>query len=247
MLILTLFSGPIFLAGTILFFYLSLNSLKTWKKAKEEIFIHLMLLFLAISVVLIMTYFGLFFITFPGQIDKSFLFYVGLFYDLFYLELSFLYLTLFSNSRKFFEKYIPILITIAFLLNFVAGYSQIEPYIEIAIIFHAIVIILGLFILYRAYTHFKISKKYSIDQNVVDILDYLSKIMLVLIIMFLVDGLGFLIMHYWVKFGFIFDEWLIIYLAILILVIIILFYSMVIMVRKKAKNVDLTQLINSLS
>ena len=247
MQVLQILSAPTFILSFLFFFYLFIKSLKAWREVKEEVFIHLAFLILAISLIIIVFYIGIFFITFPGLINKSALFYMGILYDLFYLELSFFYLTLFSNSKKFYEKYIPIVITIAFLLNFVAGYSQIEPYIEFAIFFHAIVIVLGLFLIYRTFNHFKISIFYSRDKNEIELLNFLSKIMIFILLTFIIDGLGFLAIHYWVKFGFMIDEWLIIYLNIVFIGILIFTYFVVMKIKAKTKNIDLLQFMNNLS
>lgn len=227
--------------------YTGYRVLRAWQKYREEVLVHVTFLTWAMALIIIV--FGGIVVTnpLPGQLNRQALFVMGVVYDLFYLELSFIYLTLFSNSRAFYEKYIPILLGSAIILNVIAGTTTDESYIQIGFFFHFFIISLGLFMIAKSVWRFRRSEAYITNEKEKLFIKHLEKFLAVLLLLLLFDGSGFLLWHLFVDAGHIFTEveWLVYSTAGLVLSLLFLWLAMD--VGKKFEGCDLTLIMNNLS
>ncbi|MFW9997483.1 MAG: hypothetical protein ACFFD4_35915, partial [Candidatus Odinarchaeota archaeon] len=182
----------------------------------------------------------------PFTMNLSDLFFLGIFYDLFYLELSFIYLTLFPNTRRIVDKYLPFVIAGAMIMNAVAGTARAEIYHLTGTALHIIVISIGLYLIFQAYLNLKINENYfkGKERNWIA---YIEKAILFAFVTFLVDGIGFLAWHYLATNNMVINEFAILFFTAMTVIFTTAGYLIMNKAGKKASGCDLLLILNTIS
>ncbi|MHA2364899.1 MAG: hypothetical protein ACXAC7_13165 [Candidatus Hodarchaeales archaeon] len=236
----------VFITG-FFYFLLAWRILNVRRNVKEDFIFHLVFLSIVFGFIAFGFIIVLIVVNPNDPIDLSSLFILGIFYDLFYLELSFFYLSLFPNSSRFFEKYLPFFIGGVTFLNAIIGTSNVDYYFIIGWIFHVIVIGTGLFLLFETYRNLKKGKQFIQKKEEIVLISYLEKIVLLIIIVLIFDGLGFLFWHFLAVNNHVISdvEWA--FYSIIFLLITIGIFQLVMSIGDKTKNCDISFILNNVS
>ncbi|MFW9906453.1 MAG: hypothetical protein ACFFFH_19215 [Candidatus Thorarchaeota archaeon] len=241
--LLSIISFSLLMIGSIFVFLIAYDLLKTWLKVREEALLHLTL-FTTYSGLILFIYNILFLLEVPSVITHNQLAVLGSFYNLFYLELAFFYLTLFSNRRNLLEKYFIVIISIAFITNIILAILGFQELILIVFIFQAITIVLGLYFIIQLYLRIKSSKKYCKSSETIEFIELVEKRSLLAVLVLLIDGTQYLSM--WLI-DFYISELYYFIGSIVGLGLFIIIYYLVIQLKTKAKSCEITEIINILS
>lgn len=183
------------LLSSLVFFLQGYKAFKMWRNIRDELLLHFSIYFTAFSILIIvfMVYMGPQF--FNVQINSNLaVVSMGLFYDLFYLELSIIYLTIFTNSRTIFESYAPFVIGVSTVVNIFTGVStSFKDRILFIIFFHGLIIIIGISLLILGIKHLKKSREFIKEPEETVFNEYLIKMFSYLPGILIFDALGFLI------------------------------------------------------
>lgn len=243
----TVVSAIMLLISASVMFWISWKVLHFWHKSiREEALVHFALMFLYFATILAILAVSLVtIIPFPIIVSyKDTTAIVGVLYDIFYLELSFFYLALFSNSRRFIEKYIPLFVGGAIGLALAILLTQSESLFILAFLLHVIVIIAGLSLLVQMYFRFQANEKYFTRQEDLEFLQMTKKITILTFLILIPDGLGFL---GWLYFSIVITEHLLLVIGLTCLVLGLLSYFLAKILARKAEGCDFTNFFNVLS
>ncbi|MFX1511420.1 MAG: hypothetical protein ACFFCQ_02430 [Promethearchaeota archaeon] len=242
MSLLSSMSFIISLFGSVFIFLIAYKLFNYWLKVREESLIHLALLsaylgllLLTINVVLILNI--------PFTPKTSQLSLLGIFYSIFYLELSFFYLTLFSNRRNLLEKYFLVIISTAIITSAILAVLDIEELIHVNFILQTLNIILGLYFVFQLYLRLKSSKQFFTGEalSFIELAEIYSLFAWIFLIF---DGIGFLGM--WII-SIELSELFYFFIAVFIIVLSLGMAYMADQLRIKSKNCEITEIINILS
>ena len=239
-------SSTLALIGSVIAIWLGWRVLRFWRHMREEALLHFSFMFfyvgaLILGIVVLAT--SVFLISPRHILYSDFVFTFGVFYDFFYLEFSFFYLALFSNSRRFIEKYIPLLIGGALTLNLVIPIVQSGNLNVLTLGLHGIAIIAGLSLILQFYFRLKSNEAYF-PHEAQEFIQLIKKIILGLFLICLPDGLGFLLLSVVsleVTEGFYF------LFTMLIFISSIAVYYLFNLLARKGEKVDFTHFFNTLS
>ncbi len=229
--------------GSIFVFLIAFDLFKTWLKVREEALMHLTL-FTIYSGLILLIYNIIFLLEVPFVVTHNQLAFLGSFYNLFYLELAFFYLTLFSNHRNLLEKYFIVIISTALITTIILVILGFQELIAIVFTFQAITIALGLYFIIKLYLRIKSSKQYCKSSETFKFIEFVEKRSLLAVLVLLIDGSQYLSMwliNYYISELYYFIA------SIVGLVFFIIIYYLVIQLRTKAKGCEITEIINLLS
>ncbi|MHA1168005.1 MAG: hypothetical protein ACTSRU_09300 [Candidatus Hodarchaeales archaeon] len=220
------------------------RALKYWREVREELFFHFMMTFFAISV-LFLAFFSV--LCLSITLDIRILFIIGIFYDLFYLEISFIYLSLFPNTRRIIEKYIPFVIAGALLMNIIASSANDEYYNRAGTALHVVVVSIGLFLLIRTVIKLRNSEKYFRKPEEISFIKFSEKILIFTIFSFILDGAGFFAWYYFVEADTVVTDLHYAVFGIGTVFFAVAIYYTLILARRKSKGCDLLSMLNTIS
>ncbi|MFX0086584.1 MAG: hypothetical protein ACFFAU_13015 [Candidatus Hodarchaeota archaeon] len=243
MSLLSIISFCILMIGSIFVFLIAFDLLKTWLKIREEALMHLTL-FTTYSGLILLIYNILFLSEVPFVVTHNQLAVLGSFYNLFYLELAFFYLTLFSNRRNLLEKYFIVIISTALITNIILAILGFQELILIVFTFQAITIALGLYFIIQLYLRIKSSKLFCKSSETLEFIELVEKRSLLAVLILLIDGLQFMSM--WLIDFYVSEAYYFIASLFGLLLFIIIYY-LVIQLKTKAKDCEITEIINLLS
>ena len=237
------------IVSSAIFLFIGIKTLQNWKKTKEEIFIHFSLFSYAILTVIIIfsiyVYLGIVNIDIQPLII---IFITGFLYDLCYLEISIIYLSIFTNSRYYFEIYFPYIIGIAAVVNLYSEFSiTIQISFYLSAFFHMLAFSSGTLLIIIAIFHLKKSRSYLTKQEDTQFLDYIIKILIAVPFVLFSDAMGFLLYLEIIYNSFKLNELFlfILFSSIAIVSVVILFVAM--NIASRAKKIDLTAFLNTIS
>ncbi len=240
-------SIPLVLFASFILFLLAYQTLATWKKYREEILLHLSLIFIFFASAII----GLMLIYILSgtsiEILEQNLFLIGFIYDLFYLEVSLFYISLFPNSHHFLEKYFPFIIGLMAVSNLF--YSLLNPldYFFVTLGAHFIVFLLGWVLIFQTYRKLKKSINYIQIQQEKDLIKFLEKTLLVVFLAFICDGIGFILWQVQILNLNKIMESDIIFMSSVFFLVVIIGYFIIRKIEKKARGIDFIALLNTIS
>jgi len=243
MSLLSIISFSFLMIGSIFVFSIAFDLLKTWLKVREEALMHLTL-FITYSGLILFIYNIIFVLEVPFTLTHNQLAFLGSFYNLFYLELAFFYLTLFSNHRNLLEKYFIVIISTALISNIILAILSLQELIQIVFAFQAITIILGLYFIIQLSLRIKSSKQFCKSPKILEFIEFVEKRSLLAVLILLIDGLQFLSM--WLIDFYISEPYYLIASLIGLLFFIIIYY-IANQLKTKAKDCEITEIINLLS
>ncbi|MFX0016734.1 MAG: hypothetical protein ACFFB2_18890 [Promethearchaeota archaeon] len=243
MSLLSIISFSFLMIGSIFVFLIAYDLLKTWLKVREEALMHLTL-FTTYSGLLLLIYDIIFVLEVPFIFTHNQLAFLGSFYNLFYLELAFFYLTLFSNRRNLLEKYFIVIISTALISNIILAVLDFQELILIVFTFQAITISIGQYFVIQLYLRIKSSKQFCKSPETFEFIELVEKRSLLAVFILLIDGLQFLSM--WLIDFYVSELYYFIASFIGLLFFIIIYY-IVIQLKTKAKDCEITEIINLLS
>ena len=248
-MILTLIVILEILLSSIVFFIQGFKAFKTWRTIRDELLLHLTIYFSALALLIIL--FAVYFApqSFNLQIDTNVaVISMGLFYDLFYLELSIIYLTIFTNSRTIFESYAPFIIGVSTVVNIFTGVStSFKDRLFLIIFFHGIIIIIGISLLVLGVRHLKRSKEYIKAEEEVILNDYLIKMFSFLPIVLLFDAVGFLVFESYPSYVQNLNEILFLIMGTILIIISILVLFVSKSISEKVSKINLSNYLNTIS
>ena len=232
-----------------IFFFIAMKTLQSWQKTREEILIHFSLFSYAILAVIIIfsiyVYLGIANINIQPSII---IFIIGFLYDLSYLLISIIYLSTFTNSRYYFEIYIPYIIGISAVINLYSEFSiSFSSSFFLSIFFHMLAFSCGTLLIVFGVFHLKKSRFYFTKQEDVQFLEYIENILIMVPFVLFSDALGFVFYLDEAYNSFKLDELFLFMLfsTIAILSILILYVGM--QIASKVKKIDLTAFLNTIS
>ena len=235
--------------SSLIFFLQGYKAFKMWRAIRDELLLHLTIYFIALSILIIvfMVYMGP--QLFNVQIDTNLaVVSMGLFYDLFYLELSIIYLTIFTNSRTIFESYAPFIIGVSTVVNIYTGISTtFNNRIYFIIFFHGLIIIIGISLLVLGVKHLKRSREYIKLNDEIIFNDYLIKIFSMLPILLIFDALGFLIFESFPSYIQNLNELPFLFMGTILTIISILLMVISKTISEKISKISLSNYLNTIS
>ena len=235
--------------SSLIFFLQGYKAFKMWRAIRDELLLHLTIYFIALSILIIvfMVYMGP--QLFNVQIDTNLaVVSMGLFYDLFYLELSIIYLTIFTNSRTIFESYAPFIIGVSTVVNIFTGVStSFKDRFFLIIIFHGLIIIIGISLLILGIKHLKKSREFIKKNDETVFNEYLIKMFSFLPITLLFDALGFLIFELFPSYIQHSSELLFLLMGTILVIISILVLLIFKAISEKVSKINLSHYLNSIS
>ncbi|MFX0066267.1 MAG: hypothetical protein ACFFC7_29235 [Candidatus Hermodarchaeota archaeon] len=245
-MVLLIISIIIFLAASIIVFRIGWRLLRVWRILREEALLHLTLMvFYGVGMIVGLAILTFFFPTFPQPVAyRDFVLTFGVFYDLFYLEFALFYLALFSNSRRFIEKYIPVIMVGAITLNLVILFIPSENLFLITLFLHSLAIIVGISLIVGLYLRIKANEQYFSREEEQEFIQLIKKVVLGIFIVSVPDGVGFLGATF---FPFVITEYGILFVAIVVFGIAIIAYYLSNLVARKGKNCDFSHFFNTIS
>ncbi len=245
--LLGIISIPLILFTSLILFFLAYHTLFTWKHYREEILLHLSFIFIFFALAIIGFMIIYIFSGTTFTILEHNLYFIGFIYDLFYLEVSLFYLSLFPNSRYFLEKYFPFVIGLMAVSNLF--YALLNPldYFYITLGAHVVVFILGCSLLYQTHRRFKKSVNYLLTEEEKNLLKFLEKIVLVVFITFIIDGIGFILWELQILNLHNIAEIDIFFISSMSFCVVIIGYFVLTQIEKKSKGIDLLALLNTIS
>ena len=245
--LLGIISIPLTLFASLILFFLAYQSIFTWRHYREEILLHLSFIFIffALAIIALMIIY-LFSGTLFAILEQN-LFIIGFIYDLFYLEVSLFYLSFFPNSRHFLEKYFPFIIGLMAVSNLF--YALLNPldYFYVTLGAHVVVFTLGCGLLYQTHRRFKKSINYLQTEQEKDLLGFLDKIVLVVVLTFIADGIGFIFWELQILNLHTIAEIDMFFMSSMCFFVVIIGYFIVKKIKEKAKGIDLIALLNTIS
>ena len=237
------------IVSALIFMYQGVKTFNTWRSLREEVFLHLTVFFVGLGIIILFFSYYMTPRLFALQINTSLIVIVlGIVYDLFYLELSILYLSIFSNSRTAVESYAPFIIGASTVINI---YSEISnPFNGISlfsIFFHVLVIAVGITLIILGIRHLKKSRKYIKNQNEQEFNDYLIKVTSILPVVLISDGIGFLLYEIYASILQSINESVFLFIFTFLLVFSILMLIVSKKFASKAKGINLANFLNTIS
>jgi hypothetical protein len=239
-------SSAIALIGFVIVIRLGWRVLRFWRQVREEALLHVSLMFFytgALIIMLIILAASVFWISPRHILYSDFVFTFGAFYDFFYLEFSLFYLALFSNSRRFIEKYIPLLIGGALTLNLVLPFVPSDNLNVLTLVLHGIAILAGLSLFLQLYIRIKSNEVYFSPEER-EFIRLIKQIVFGLFAVSLPDGLGFLMLSF---VSIEVTEGFYLLFAIIITVSSTVVFYLFNLLAKKGKKVDFAHFFNTLS
>jgi len=245
--LLDIVSIPLAFFASLILFFLAYQTIFTWKDYREEILLHLSFIFIFFALAIIGSIIIYTFSETPLKILEQNLFVIGFIYDLFYLEVSLFYLSLFPNSRYFLEKYFPFIIGLMAVSNLF--YSLLNPldYFYVTLGAHVVVFSLGCFLFFQAHRRFKKSIKYLQTEQEKDLMGFLEKIVLVVFLTFIADGIGFIVWQIQILNFRNLAEVDIFFMSSMCFLVVIIGYFIIKIIKKKAQGIDFIALLNTIS
>ena len=235
--------------SSLVFLLQGYKAFKMWKNVRDELLLHFSIYFSALAVLIIvfMVYMGP--QLFNVQLDTNVaVVTMGLFYDLFYLELSIIYLTIFTNSRTIFESYAPFVIGVSTVVNIFTGVStSFKDRFFLVIIFHGLIIIIGISLLILGIKHLKKSREFIKKNDETVFNEYLIKMFSFLPITLLFDALGFLIFELFPSYIQHSSELLFLLMGTILVIISILVLLISKAISEKVSKINLSHYLNSIS
>ena len=236
--------------SALLFLILAYRTFNAWKTVREELLLHSTFFFFAMALIIIFFSVYLYPNLFDFTIDANIAIAVmGLIYDLFYLELSIIYLTIFTNSRTIFESYAPFIIGVATIVNLSsevsASFKSNNVYFNL--FFHVVVISIGIILIILGIKHLTKSKKYISDESELDFINYIIKITKYLPAILIMDGIGFLFYEMNAPAVLNLSEYLFLVEFTLVAFISVLVYVIAHSIAKKAEKLKIPKFLNTIS
>jgi hypothetical protein len=235
--------------STIIFFVLGIKTFSTWKSIREELLLHLTFFFIAMSFITLI--FSLY--VQPDLFNLSFesnfaIIVFGVLYDLFYLEVSIIYNSIFSNSKTIFETYAPFLITALTFFNIFSVFSgpssnSLFP----NLFFHALIILIGLTLVILGIRHLIKSKRFINNVNETNFLSFLIRISFSLPIILISDGLGFLYYELHAEDIVNYNEMIFLILFSFLCIISLAIYLISKSIANRTKGINISNFLNSIS
>lgn len=233
---------------TLIFAALGSRTIKHWKKTREEVLFHLSIFFYAIG------FFFLFFsiASYANSITEnhSFSFELQLLFDviynLFYLEGSIFYLSIFTNSRSHFEAYTPILIGFSTIITIIAGLTKIQLYNELSIIFHFLALAITIVLILLAIKHINASKFYVHADEEMRVLNIISKILYITPVLLIIDLLSFIFFISLKSIFLISDQSLVLFTTFWLIMTIFLYYF-ILKISRRLERINIIELLNTIS
>ena len=231
-----------------IFVWLGLRSFKGWKKIREEFLLHITIFYflfgficLFILALAIPSDFNVTAISNEMKVMLDFC------YNLFYLQFSLFYLSIFSNSRSHFESYSPVIIAFSTFLTLGAGFSGIERYFEVSSLFHFISLFIAILLIYLGLKHINQGKKYVHNDEELGVLNFLTKILNIAPILLIFDLVGFIYLIYNPGFVLQIDETFFFLFSTMALIFVLIAYYYINLFSKKLEKIDILSLLNTIS
>lgn len=227
-------------------FRLGWRVLRFWRIVREEALLHLAFMFFyigALIIGIILLALSIFVIQPRSITYRDFVLTFGAFYDFIYLEFSFMYLALFSNSRRFIDKYFPLLIGGPLTLTLVLPLVQSESLVLPTLILHGVAILTGISLIIQLYLRIKANEIYF-QQEEQEFIQLLKKLTLGLFLVSLPDGLGFLALLF---LPFEITEYVFLLLVIIAVGSSIIGNYLLNLLAEKGKKIDFTHFFNTIS
>lgn len=245
MLIVLIFTG-IFMTN------IGLKVFSSWKKYRDTTLLHLTLIFFYIVLITIVFTSIIILINFVDNLLQPKLLYtLAIFYDLFYLEIALFYLATFPNSSGLHEKYLPIIISMSMIINIILIFSLQEIYFLLSFVFHASVVIIGIYLLVKAILKLNLSKNYFKKAEEKELIEYLISICKIVVMFLVADAVGFYIWLYLALFTPITVTWIdviiLIPTSVLGFLIIGFIFNRLKIFAKKAEKIDIVHFLNTIS
>lgn len=237
------------LLSSFVFFLQGYKALNMWRKLRDELLLHLSIYFIALALLIILfaVYMAPQFFNVTINTNAAVVS-MGLFYDLFYLELSIIYLTIFTNSRTIFESYAPFIIGVSTVVNIYTGIStSFKDRFLYIIVFNGIIIIIGISLLILGIKHLKKSRDFIKDSNETVFNEYLIKIFSFLPVVLFFDFLGFILYELFPTYVQNLNQLLFLVIGTVLLIISLLVLVISKSISAKAKSVNLSNYLNSIS
>ncbi|MFX1284798.1 MAG: hypothetical protein ACFFB5_14150 [Promethearchaeota archaeon] len=218
-----------------------------WFETREESFLHLMLItvYPAFLLGIMASYYIILTIITPGEDIKIPTLLGSAFTYGFFLEFSFFYLSLFNNSRRYFEKYIPVLFGFTLLLSILEIIINEELY-SIDLLDNTLFLVSLIMMVYlcvRIYGNLRQNKQFFDDQEK-EFIDLLEKITLIFLFISIFDGLVHAIMSLQINY---FDEAYMIIAIISLGLLGLIFLYCKRLVEERTKNIDWIAFFNNIS
>lgn len=235
--------------SSVIFLFIGTKTLHSWRKSREEILIHFSLFSFGMLAVIIIfsiyVYFGIVNINIQALII---IFIIGFLYDLCYLLISIVYLSIFTNSRFLFEIYFPYIIGIAAVVNLLSEFSTTFPSsFFLSSFFHLLAFSSGTLLIVFAIFHLKKSRAYFTKQEDIRFLDYIVKILIILPFALFSDAIGFVFYLDIIYTSLKLDELLLLFLFSLIAIASVVVLFVALNIASRAKKIDLTAFLNTIS
>ena len=231
------------------FFLQGYKAFKTWKTLRDELLLHLTIYFSALAILIIVFTVYIAPQFFNIHIDTNVaVISMGLFYDLFYLELSIIYLTIFTNSRTIFESYAPFIIGVSTVVNIYTGITtSFRDRFYLIIIFHGIIIVIGICLLLLGVRHLKRSREYIMTNDEKEFNEYLIKLFSILPIVLIFDALGFLLYEAFPSYVQNLNELLFLMVGTILLTVTILVLYFSKSISERVNKINLANYLNTIS
>ncbi len=218
-----------------------------WFETREESFLHLMLItvYPAFLLGIIASYYIILTIISPGEDIKIPTLLGSAFTYGFFLEFSFFYLSLFNNSRQYFEKYLPVLFGFTLLLSILNIIINEELY-SIDLLDNTLFLIALIMMAYlcvRIYGNLRHNKQFF-DNQEKEFIGLLEKITLIFLFMLILDGLVHAIMSIQIMY---FNEVYMIIAIISMSLLGLIFLYCKNLVEERAKRIDWIAFFNNIS
>ena len=235
--------------STLVFLVLAVQTFRGWQSFREEVLLHSTVFFIALAVIVLVFSIYVYPNIFELTIDVNMMIIVmGLLYDLFYLEISIIYLSIFSNSRTIFESYAPFIIGAVTVINIFSEISDVFiNNLYFVLFFHAIVITIGITLILLGVRHLSNSKKYINNDKELAFIQYIVNIGKYVPILLIMDGLGFLFFETNAEYLLNISEMVFLIEYTLITIFSILIYLLAHSIAKKAKELNLPKFMNTIS
>ncbi len=221
--------------------------LQFWFEIREESFLHLMLIMVypAFLFIILAAYYIILSIITPGEDIRIPTLLGSVFAYGFYLEFSLFYLSLFNNSRHYFEKYIPVLFGFTLLLSIV-NFIINERLYSLNLLDNTlflISLILMLYLCVRIFSNLQINKQFFDDQEK-EFIVLLEKLTILFLFICGFSGLLHIIMS--IQTIYFAEVYMIIAIISLSLFgLIFLYYKK--LIEERAKNIDWLVFFNNIS
>lgn len=218
-----------------------------WFETREESFLHLMLItvYPAFLLVILSIYYLLLTIISPGEDIRIPTLLGSVSAYGFYLEFSLFYLSLFNNSRHYFEKYIPVLFGFTLLLSVIDIIIN-EKFYSIGLLDNTLFLIASIIMAYlcvRIYGNLRHNKQFFDDQEK-EFIGLLEKITIIFLFLSVFDGF----LHIFMSIQIIYFNEIYMIIAIIslsLLALIFLHYKR--LVEERAKRIDWLAFLNNIS